>query len=169
MDVIALPLFSVTFFRRKDSVGWKLGQCLFSSHRSKTWVLERPSNTHFAAYNVETHWTNIGNWLKSWTFSKYILFSFSGSHTVWKFGNFSATQIFTWNQFWLFQHIVNLVLLNRHLGFSELKIKRWSKLQFLAFWNQPKLISRKIRVAGNCYIRNFTKRVTDTSHTYVCR
>ena len=57
--------------------------------------------------------------------------------------------------FWQFQRLWNLILV-KFLNFPELKfannqnttpLKR-SKWQFLTFWNQQKLISRKIRVTG---------------------
>ena len=92
---------------------------------------------------------------------KYDFFHHS-YHTVWKFRNFPAVQIFTWNWFWRIKNINKMpfmltFLVALNLEFSEFsqifrsdkpKSKfRKSKLGEMALFetlNWPKLISRKI-------------------------
>ena len=85
--------------------------------------------------------------------------------TVWKFQDFSVTKIFMWNwirQFWGLKNCYFDLLSNWILTFLEFltffkrvnefpqKLLKW---QFLTFWNQPKSISRKIRLARK--LQNF--------------
>ena len=77
---------------------------------------------------------------------------------MWKFSNFLATLIFTWNQFWSYQSAKNCYY--DHLNFWEFltfkgeifpKVKIQSlqncfKWQFLTFGNKPILFSLLIRV-----------------------
>ena len=87
---------------------------------------------------------------------------------MWKFQDFSATQILREINFghldapntailtiWpvLNLEFVRIFDISKSENFSKSKNSNPSKLlkrQFLNFWNQPKLISRKIRVVENC-------------------
>ena len=89
---------------------------------------------------------------------------------MWKLNIFSASLIlreinFGWFQkvknyhFWrlwisIWRQISRLQMSKIAKNWKNLELLKWSKWHFLTFWNQPKLISLKIRMAGkwlNCH------------------
>ena len=94
-------------------------------------------------------------------------------HTV--FTKFSATLILREINFNWFQRVKNciqyfwILIFGQFLIFSNMefpknqdsKPPKWIKWQFLTFWNQPKLISRKMTVAGKLpNFHNVVKKLT---------
>ena len=93
----------------------------------QTWEAKQIGNTGFFCFSDLT-W----NWFWYFEAPKIAIL------TIWAALNFAFLQIWSFQSLKFFQK-------------SNSKPPKLVKWQFLSFWNQPKLIARKIRVMKNCY------------------
>ena len=120
-------------------------------------------NTYFPGMHHQSN-NELSNLMKNqlWAWSCTDLGSLIGNTQCGNFGIFMPLRFFKWNQFWSKTAILIIwAALDFKIfwKFWQLQVWNFSKSQnskppkllewqFLTFWNQPKLISHKIRVAG---------------------
>jgi len=105
--------------------GWKIWSIVWKKHSD-------PDLNEKVTYLYPTQCGNLAIFLPLWFYVKSILTDFRSSKPA----------ILT------IQDALNLIFWYFHIWDS--KLLRLVKWQFLTFWNQPKLISHKIRVAEKC-------------------